>query len=130
MPTAPALSTSITAGSTGHITDTDTVHGVVNSIYKATIGTTRTGAYTLTQSNSGELIPVNSASSVAITVPMLEVGTSIELYRMGAGAVTLTPSGTSLTGPTGTTPNPRVRGSVMSLLWITTNTVLCGGDLT
>ena len=130
MPTAPALSTSVTAGSAGHVADSNTVHGVVNGIYKANIGTTRTGAYTLTQANSGELIPVNSASSVAITVPVLEVGTSIELLRMGAGAVTLTASGTTFTVPTGATATPRVQGSTLSLLWLTTTSVLVGGDLT
>ncbi len=130
MPAAPTLSTSIAAGGTGHVTDTNTVHGVVNAIYKASIGTTRTAAYTLTQANSGELIPVNSASSVAITVPVLEAGTSIELLRQGAGAVTLTASGTTFIVPTGSTATPRVTGSTLSLLWLTTTSVLVGGDLT
>lgn len=130
MPTAPALSTSIVAGNTGLVSDSNAVHGVINSIYKASIGTTQTAAYTLLQSNSGELIPVNSASAVAITVPVLEVGTSIELYRMGAGAVTLTASGTTLVAPSGATMTPRVQGSVISLLWLTTTSVLVGGDLT
>jgi hypothetical protein len=130
MPASPALSTSRAADSTGHLADTNTVHGIVNAIYKASIGTTRTTGYTLTQANSGELIPVNSASSVAITVPVLEVGTMVELFRMGAGAVTLTASGTTLTVPTGATATPRVQGSVISLLWVTTTSVLVGGDLT
>lgn len=132
MPTAPNLPTSgITSGTTtGHITHTYAVHGVVNAIYKAPIGTTRTAAYTLTQANSGEVIPVNSASSVAITVPVLEAGTSIELVRLGAGAVTLTASGTTLTIPSGATATPRVQGSSISLLWLTTTSVLVGGDLT
>lgn len=131
MPAATTLPTTITAGvTTGHEAHSETVHGVINSIYKATIGTTRTGAYTLTQANSGELIPVNSASSVAITVPVLEAGTMVELFRMGAGAVTLTTSGTTLTVPTGSTATPRVQGSVLSLLWLTTTSVLVGGDLT
>lgn len=116
MPAAPTLGTSITAGSTGHVADTNAVHTILNAIYKATIGTTRTGAYTLTQANSGELIPVNSASSVAITVPVLEAGTNIELLRQGAGAVTLTLSGTTTLVPTGSTATPRVQGSTISLL--------------
>jgi hypothetical protein len=130
MPAAPTLSTSIAAGSTGHVSDTNAVHTVINAIYLASIGTTKTTAYTLVQANSGELIPVNSASSVAITVPVLAAGTSIELYRMGAGAVTLTASGTTLTGPTGATLTPRVQGSTISLLWLTTTSVLVSGDLT
>lgn len=130
MPAAPTLSTSIAAGGTGHVADTNTVHGVVNSIYKASVGTTRTAAYTLVQGNSGEIIPVNSASSVAITVPVLEAGTSIELLRLGAGAVTLTLSGVTTVVPTGSTAAPRVQGSTISLLWLTTTSVLVGGDLT
>jgi len=130
MPASPNLSTSRTVGSADPPGDHNAVATVLNSIYKATIGTTRTGAYTLVQSNSGEIIPVNSASSVAITVPVLEVGTSVELYRMGAGAVTLTTSGTTLTGPAGATLTPRVQGSTISLLWLTTTSVLVGGDLT
>lgn len=129
MPAAPTLSTTVAAGNAGHINDTNTVHAVVNSIYKADIGTTQTAAYTLAQSNSGELIPVNSASSVAITVPSLAVGTNIELLRQGAGAVTLTASGVTLLVPTGATATPRVQNSTISLLWLTSTSVLVGGDL-
>lgn len=130
MPASPSLSTSITAGTTGHVSDTNAVHGVVNDIYKASIGTTRTADYALVQGNSGELIPVSSSSSVAITVPVLEAGTSIELLRQGTGAVTLTLSGTTTLVPTGATATPRVQGSTISLLWLTTTLVLVGGDLT
>lgn len=130
MPAAPTLSTTIVAGATGHISDSNIAYGVINTIYLSAIGSTKTTAYTLTQANSGELIPVNSASSVTITVPVLAAGTSIELLRMGAGTVTLTASGTTLTVPTGSTAVPRVQGSTISLLWLTTTSVLVGGDLT
>lgn len=130
MPAAPTLSTTVAAGGTGHVTDTNTVHGVINGIYLASIGTTRTAAYTLVQANSGEFIPVNSASSVAITVPSLAVGTSIEIQRQGAGAVTLTASGVTFESPTGATLTPRVQGSSISLLWKTTTLVYVSGDLT
>jgi hypothetical protein len=130
MPTAPALPTTVVAGNTGHIGHSNTVHGVVNAIYLATIGTTRTSAYTLTQAESGEVVTVNSASSVAITVPVLAVGTSIEILRYGTGAVTLTASGTTLRVPVGATATPRVQYSTISLLWRTTSEVIVGGDLT
>jgi hypothetical protein len=35
-----------------------------------------------------------------------------------------------LADPTGATASPRVQGSVISLLWVTTTSVLVGGDLT
>ena len=130
MPAAPTLSTSIVAGNTGHVAASNTVHTIVDAIYLSSIGTTRSSAYTLTQANSGELIPVSSSSSVAITVPVLAAGTSVELARIGTGAVTLTTSGTTLTFPAGATATPRVQGSTISLLWLTTTSVLVGGDLT
>lgn len=130
MPAAPTLSTSITAASSGHVSDTNTVHTVINSIYLSAVSQTKTGAYTLVQADSGEVISVNSASSVAITVPVLAAGTSIELLRYGAGAVTLTASGTTLRVPTGSTATPRAQYSTISLLWRTTTEVIVGGDLT
>jgi hypothetical protein len=130
MPAAPTLPTTLTAGATGHVNDSNTVHTITNAIYLATIGGTHTTALTLAQADSGEIIPINSASSVAVTVPVLAAGTSIELFRMGAGAVTLTTSGTTLVVPTGRTATPSVQGSTISLLWLTTTSVLVGGDLT
>jgi hypothetical protein len=129
MPAAPTLSTSIIAGSTGHVAASNTVHGVIDNIYLATIGGTRTTAFTLVQADSGEIIPVNVSSSVAVTVPVLAAGTSIELFRMGTAGFTLTVSGTTLTVPTGATATPRVQGSTISLLWLTTTSVLVSGDL-
>ena len=132
MPAAPILPTTITAGATGHIADSDTVHGVINNVYLATIGGTHTTPFTLVQADSGEFIPVNSGSSVAVTVPSLAVGTSIELYRMGAGTVTLTAgSGVLFANPDGSTLplQPRMPGSSISLLWRLATVVVVGGDL-
>lgn len=130
MPTSPNLSTARAAGSTGHLTDTNTVHGIVNNIYKVTVGTTRTAAFTVAQTNSGETAAVNVSSSVAITVPSLEQGTVMEFVQTGTAGFTLTASGVSFVVPTGATATPRVQGSVVSLLWLTTTSVLVGGDLT
>lgn len=130
MPTAPSLSTSIVAGGTGHVADTNTVHAVINNIYLASVGSTKTGAYTLVQADSGEVIFVNVASTVAITVPVLAAGTSIELVRYGTAGFTLTASGVTLKVPTGATATPRAQNSSISLLWRTTTEVFVGGDLT
>lgn len=101
----------------------------INGVVQGTVQTPKTGAYTLLQSDSGDIVPINSASSVAVTVPVLATGSSIEIMRMGAGAVTLTASGTTLTGPTGAVLTPRVQGSFISLLWISTTDVRVSGDL-
>lgn len=131
MPTAPNFPTSgLTSNvSTGSLANWYGINGVVNTIYKANIGTTRTAAYTLTQANSGEVIPVNAAGSVTITVPSLEVGTTVELVRLGAGAVTVAASGVTFVQPAGSTLSARVTGSAVSLLWLTATSVLVGGDL-
>ena len=132
MPSAPTLSTTIIAGNTGHVAATNTVHGVIDNIYLATIGGTHTTDFTLVQADSGEFIPVNTGTTVAVTVPQLAVGTSIELYRMGAGTVTLTAgSGVLFANPDGSTLplQPRMPGSSISLLWRLATVVVVGGDL-
>jgi len=129
MPAAPTLSTTITSGGTGHIADTNTVHTLANAIYLASIGTARTTAFTLAQSDSGSVIPMTNTTSVAVTAPVLAAGSSIELARWDA-AFTLTVSGTVLRVPAGATATPRVQYSTVSLLWRTATEILVGGDLT
>jgi hypothetical protein len=131
VPTNPTLPASglVSGTSTGHISHTHTVHGIINAIYKATIGTERTSAFTLAQSDSGESIRVNSASAVVVTAPSLEAGTSVEIVRMGAGAVTVSASGTTLRFPTGSSAGCRAQYSAISLLWFTTTEILVSGDL-
>ena len=129
MPAAPILSTTIAAGATGHVAASNTVHGIIDNIYLATIGGTHTTAVTLAQADSGEFIPINSTSTVVVTVPAnLSVGTSIEIYRQNTGAVTLTASGVTFECPG--TPAPRAQYSTISLLWRTATIVVVGGDYT
>jgi hypothetical protein len=131
VPAAPTQPTNIVAGGTtsGHKAHSDTVHGVVNGIYKASVPSAQTGNFTIAQSQSGEVIRANSASTITVTVPTLEVGTSVELVRMGVGAVSLSASGTTLRFPSGSTAAPRLQYSSISLLWLTTTEVLVSGDL-
>lgn len=131
MPAAPTLPTSITAGvTTGHASGHVTAHTIINNIYKAEVPAAQTGSFTIAQSQSGELIRADSASAIVVTVPTLEVGTVVEIVRMGAGSVTLSTSGTTLRVPTGATASCRVQFSSISLVWLTTTEVLVGGDLT
>lgn len=130
MPDAPALSTVITQGSTGHVADTNTVHAVANNIYKTAIGATRTASFTLAQTNSGEFIPINSTAALTVTAPVLEQGTNIELYRQSSGPITLNSSGVTFEYPAGSSPSPRAQGSSITLLWRTTTVVYVSGDLT
>lgn len=130
MPASPGLPETLVEGNTGHVDHTNTVHNFINNTFRAVMGTAVTTDYTLTQANSGEIIPVDSTSTVTITCPVLLAGTSIELWRRGTGAVTVAASGTSFYGPVDTTPAPRVQGSVISLLWVETSGILIGGDVT
>lgn len=59
-------------------------------------GNTQTASYTLTLSDAGASVEFNSASATVATVPpnssvAFPVGTVIELCRIGAGTVTITP---------------------------------------
>lgn len=131
MPADPTLPTTIVAGTTtGHAAATVTVHTLLNGIYKAVIQTAKTGNYTLVQADQASLIPANSASPVTFTVPSLAAGTMVEILRQGTGAVNLSASGVTLLIPPGSTATPRVQYSTINLLWLTTTTVLVGGDLT
>jgi len=132
MPASPSLPTTITAGTTtGHITHSQTVHAVVNSIYQASIGTVLTTNTTLSQSNSGEVIQVNSTGAITITAPTLTAGSTVELVRMNTGSVTVAAgSGVTLLIPNGSYAIARVQYSSLTLLWLTSSTVLVGGDIT
>lgn len=137
MPNSPNLPVSIDTSYPDSATDPsvqthqihhDILHGIANAAYKSAVGTTRTTAFTLTQSNSGEFIPVNAGTSVAVTVPSLEVGTTVELWAQGAGKFTLTGFGVTLQAADGIT-TPRVQFSSVGLLWVTTTLVFVSGDL-
>ena len=63
---------------------------------------TKTSGYTLTSSENGKVILVNSASAVTITVPSgLSIGFSCSIVQLGAGQVTIAASGTTLNSVSG-----------------------------
>lgn len=130
MPAALSLSTTNTVGTGNPASDANAVHTVINALYLANIGTTRTAAFTVTAAMSGEVIPVNVSASVAIILPVLPAGTTLDLVQMGTFGFTLSTSSTTLLVPSGATATPRGQYSTVSLLWLTTSTVLVGGDLT
>jgi len=56
--------------------------------------TTRTSNYTLSPDDSAKVIPLSSASAITVTAPLnssvpIPIGTVINLYRAGTGAVTI-----------------------------------------
>jgi hypothetical protein len=63
---------------------------------------TKTSSYTLTSSENGKVVLVNSASAVTITVPSgLSVGFSCTVVQLGTGQVTIAASGTTLNSVSG-----------------------------
>jgi len=93
------------------------------------LGTDQTGNFTVTQAMSSQVIKINSASSVAVTLPVLKAGTTVKLVRWGAGAVTLATSGTTLFKPSANSASPRAQYSAIQLDWLTTTDVLETGDM-
>lgn len=136
MPTPTSLPTDINAGGTtaGHKTHSDTIHTLINQ-WTTTPQSTKTGSYTLVLSDSGEVIEMNSASATTVTVPpnatvAFPVGTIVEVYRMGAGTVTLVAgAGVTLTVPSGSPLTLRVQGSTAGLRKRATNEWVVSGDI-
>jgi len=136
VPTPTSLPTDIVAGGTtvGHKSHSDSVHGLINQ-WTTTPQSTKTTSYTLVLSDSGEVVEMNSASATTVTVPpnssvAFPIGTLVEVYRMGAGTVTLVAgSGVTLTVPAGSPLTLRVQGSTVGLRKRATNEWVISGDL-
>lgn len=137
MPAPLSLPTNINSGGTtdGHDPHHDTVHSVLNTIATGIYQQTKTTSYTLVLSDAGETIEMNSASATTLTVPpnssvAFPLGTLIEVYRMGAGTVTLVAgSGVTLTVPVGSPLTLRVQGSTAGLRKRATNEWVVSGDI-
>jgi hypothetical protein len=90
----------------------------------------KTAAYTLLTADTGNLITVDSATGVDITVDGsldLAAGERIDLLQIGAGQVTVVASSTTVTG----TPSLKLRSqwSAATLLCTGTDTYVLVGDL-
>lgn len=134
MPAPTSLPTPVVVGGTGHISHTSTVHGVINAITTVP-SSTKTANYTLALSDSGEVVEMNLGTALTLTVPpnssvAFPAGTVVEVYRMGAGTVTLVAgSGVTLTTPAGSPLTLRVQGSTVSLRKRATDEWVISGDL-
>jgi hypothetical protein len=89
----------------------------------------QTAAYTLIASDKSKMIIINSASTANLTVPsgVFSAGDVIFVTRQGAGACTITASGTTITGTPGLVL--RAQYSVGALLCTAANTFIATGDL-
>ena len=98
--------------------------------FDAETGTT----YTLVAGNLNQLVTLNNASPITLTVPpsVFSAGDVINIAQIGAGQVTLAQgSGVTInsTGATATAPKLRVRYSSASIICTASNTFLVVGDI-
>ena len=74
----------------------------------------KSASFNLTAADNNKLFFINSASTVTVTVPTLPIGFSCQLIQVGAGMITLTPSGTNLNSANGL--STRTTNSVIGLV--------------
>jgi hypothetical protein len=98
--------------------------------FDAETGTT----YTLVAGNLNQLVTLNNASAITLTVPpsVFSAGDVINIAQIGAGQVTLAQgAGVTInsTGATATAPKLRARYSAASIICTASNTFLVVGDI-
>lgn len=98
--------------------------------FDAETGTT----YTLVAGNLNQLVTLNNASAITLTVPpsVFSAGDVINIAQIGAGQVTLSQgAGVTInsTGATATAPKLRARYSSASIICTASNTFLVVGDI-
>jgi hypothetical protein len=96
----PGLPTGVTAGTSGHIGHSNTVHALANLLDTvtgqplSTVVNTQTASYTLVLADALKMVEMNVASANNLTVPpnssvAFPVGTVVYLRQYGAGQTTL-----------------------------------------
>lgn len=100
-------------------------------LQKVIADTTISAAYTLTSRDADRSIHCTNSSNIALTVPSgLATSFRCEVIQEGAGTVTPTASGTTLTMiPTGTTKTKQAGSAIIIRSWATANTLTVQGDL-
>ncbi len=89
----------------------------------------QTSNYTLTNSDNGEIIIINSSSATTITVPSLSVGFNCLIVQRGTGQITVTGSGVTINNRYGFTKTAG-QHSIMTLVCIATGVFIASGDMT
>lgn len=88
----------------------------------------QTASYTLTNSDNGKVITLNSASAVTVTVPSLSVGFNCMIVQKGAGQVTLSASGVTILNRYNFTKTAG-QYAILSLVCIEANKYISSGDM-
>jgi hypothetical protein len=85
-------------------------------------------AYTLTASDNGKIITLNNASAITLTVPALFAGFNCMVVQLGAGQVTLTASGTTISNRSSYTKTAGAN-AIVTLIGLTGTTFISAGDM-
>lgn len=123
------ITTGTDSGLTGGVTS-GTASLKLKLEFDAETGTT----YTLVAGNLNQLVTLNNASAVTVTVPpsVFSAGDQIHCQQIGAGQVTFSQgSGVTITstGATSTAPKLRARYSAATIICTASNTFTIVGDL-
>lgn len=125
---------SASAGTTGKMADAGHVHQMPAAPSGGSLTIlAKTASYTLTATEVSTWVTVSSASATTITVPSatFSAGDIIYVQQIGAGQVTISGSGTTLTstGATAASPKTRAQYSSASILCTASNTFTVVGDI-
>lgn len=88
----------------------------------------QTGSYTLALIDNGKIITINSASAVNLTIPALAAGFNCMVVQTGAGAVTFTISGTTISNRNGFTKTSGIN-AVATIIALTSTSFITSGDM-
>jgi hypothetical protein len=107
----------------GGNTATSTVSG-----FAANINTITGASYSLTAADNGKIITLNNASAITLTVPSLFAGFNCMIVQLGAGAVTLTASGVTISNRNSFTKTAGTN-AIATLIALTSTTFISAGDM-
>jgi hypothetical protein len=116
----------IGASTSSTITGNGTTSTITN--FGSVINDQTTG-FTLGNSDNGKIIVINSASATTITVPSLSVGFNCMIVQRGAGQVTLSASGVSISNRYGFNKTAG-QSSIITLVCIASGVYIASGDMT
>ncbi len=107
-PTFTGTPAAPTAALDTNTTQLATMAAVYAAVRAPAVVSTKTTSYTLVIGDAGAILEMNSASAQVFTIPpnasvAFAIGTTLELVRIGAGSVTITP-GSGVTLPNAIQP--------------------------
>ena len=119
--------TSGNVSTSGNLTGGNTASSALSG-FSATMNSQTGTSYTLLASDNGKIITFNNASPITLSVQSLFAGFNCMIIQLGAGQVTFSGSGTTITNRSGHTKTGGAN-AIVTLIGITATTFITGGDL-